>query len=84
MLHSWLSLFGFPRIPAFAAAAVCQMNASLCASWIPVSHLYNESMVISYNHGNEYANIIRLIGSYSFLPSHSTDNSFLFLEKQRN
>lgn len=48
----------------------------------PASH--NERMVISYNHGNEYANIITLIGSYSFLCSHSTENSELLIEKQRN
>lgn len=48
----------------------------------PAAH--NERMVISYNHGNEYANIITLIGSYSFLCSHSTENSELLIEKQRN
>jgi len=41
-------------------------------------------MVVSYTHGNEYANIITLIGSYSFLCSRSTESSELLMEEQRN
>lgn len=45
------------------------------------SSLYNESATIPYDHGNEYANIITLIGSYSSLCSRSTADSELLIEK---
>lgn len=78
VLHSWFWFLGSPQISPSPGLPDERPSA-------PVgSPLHNESTSVPYNHGNEYANIITLIGSYSSLCSRSTENSELLIEKQRN